>query len=342
MFSISAEMRIVGATNTNMLAEWTKAVPTPGPNEVLVKVACSGVNPVDFRTLADDVPLRQKRPYAMGCDLSGIVAAVGSEVTKFKVGDEVMGMTGSLGASPEGTLAEYAISWELMLAKKPANISFREAAALPLALLTAWEGMMDRNQIKPTDYVLVTGASGGVGHLCLQMGAIRGAKVFGLASEGKRDIVEKHGATFLDYKTDSTEELLKRLKELTPGGRGFDVVYNTLGNEWLDHAIELLTPHGFIAEINGFSENQLTPCAVKGGMIATILVLIPFLHKDMASQEYYHRLMHEALPHVASGTIKVELDETKFPFSKEGVDRCYKFLDGGKNRGKLVFDVAPQ
>ena len=143
--------------------------PTPKPNEVLVKIAASSVNTVDtmIRKLGKDLPLSPETPAILGMDFAGTVEVVGSEVQEFSVGDEVYGCAGGLADLP-GTLAEFIAADSRLIAHKPSNLNMKEAAALPLVAITAYEGLMRAN-IQRGNTVLVHGGAGGVGHVAVQM-----------------------------------------------------------------------------------------------------------------------------------------------------------------------------
>ncbi|MBO4224188.1 alcohol dehydrogenase catalytic domain-containing protein, partial [Bradyrhizobium neotropicale] len=137
--------------------------PEPAPGEILVRIKASGINPLDLKIHEGAAAhARQPPPAILGLDMAGIVEALGPGVTEFKEGDEVYGMVGGVGGI-QGTLAEFAAVDADLLAPKPVNLSFREAAVLPLVVITAWEGLVDRMQVKPGQTLLVQGGGGGVG-----------------------------------------------------------------------------------------------------------------------------------------------------------------------------------
>jgi len=159
-------------------AEITRPEPTAG--QVLVRIKASGVNPIDSKIRTGQAPhAKPELPAVLGIDLASVVEAVGAGVTAFKVGDEVYGCTGGVG-SLQGSLAEFAAVDADLLANKPANLSMREAAALPLVFLTAWEGLVDRADARAGQKVLVLGGSGGVGHVAVQLAKARGATYSGV------------------------------------------------------------------------------------------------------------------------------------------------------------------
>src|ERR1700744_365489 len=144
-------------------------VPEPGPGEVLVRVVASGVNPLDTKIRAGAAAHAQVSvPAILGLDLAGVVTETGPGQSRFRAGDEVYGLAGGVGEGP-GSLAEYAAVDADLLAVKPARLSFRQAAALPLSAIPAWEGLVDRAAAGPGQTVLVHGGAGGVGHVAVQL-----------------------------------------------------------------------------------------------------------------------------------------------------------------------------
>ncbi len=153
------------------------ARPVAGPGQVLVRIAASGVNPLDTKIRAGAAAhAKHPLPAILGIDLAGEVVAIGPGVTAFKPGDQVYGMTGGVGGR-QGSLAEYAAVEADLLAHKPANLTMREAAALPLITITAWEGLVDRANVQSGQTVLVQGGAGGVGHVAVQIARAFGATV---------------------------------------------------------------------------------------------------------------------------------------------------------------------
>ena len=159
--------------------------PQPSRGEVLVRVAASGVNPLDTKIFDGAAAhARHVPPAILGLDMAGTVEAVGPGVARYHEGDEVYGMIGGVGGV-QGSLAEYAAVDADLVALKPANLSMREAAALPLVFITAWEGLVDRAALAAGWKVLVHGGGGGVGHVAIQLAKAFGAEVFALGVEAR-------------------------------------------------------------------------------------------------------------------------------------------------------------
>src|ERR1700688_4962489 len=204
--------------------------PTPQPGQVLVRIEASAVNPLDIKIRAGQAAhARQPLPAILGIDLAGVVEAVGSGVASFRHGDEVYGMTGGVGGL-QGSLAEFASVDADLLAPKPANLTMREAAALPLIFITAWEGLVDRADVRSGQTVLIQGGGGGVGHIAVQIARAFGAEVFATGSAKDKGYIEQLGATFIDYSGMPVDDYVAK----HTGGRGLDIVYDTVGGAVLD------------------------------------------------------------------------------------------------------------
>ena len=156
--------------------------------------------------------------------MAGTVEEVGSDVTGFKPGDEVYGMVGGVGGL-QGTLAKFVVPDSALLALKPRSLSMRQAAALPLVTITAWEGLVDRANVSVNQTVLIHAGAGGIGHIAIQIARARGAEVFATVSANKIAIVSGLGATPIDYQSVTPAEYMDK----HTGGRGFDIVYDTVG-----------------------------------------------------------------------------------------------------------------
>src|SRR5215468_3153077 len=167
------------------------ALPRPAPAraQVLVRIHAAGINPLDTKIRAGDAThARQPLPAVLGIDMAGTVEAVGPDVTAFRGGDEVYGMVGGVGGL-QGTLAQYIIVNADLLAPKPKSLIMREAAALPLVAITAWQGLVDQAHVRKGQRVLVHAGAGGVGHIAVQLAKSFGADVFATVSPEKEQIV---------------------------------------------------------------------------------------------------------------------------------------------------------
>ena len=170
--------------------------------------------------------------------MAGIVEDVGADVTAFRSGDEVYGMVGGVGGL-QGTLAPYIVANADLLALKPKSLTMREAGALPLVAITAWQGLIDQAHVHKGQRVLVHAGAGGVGHIAVQLAKNFGADVFATVSPEKQHIVSRLGVVGVDYRSLSTAEYLA----LHTDDQGFDIVYDTVGGATLDAAFEAVKPY---------------------------------------------------------------------------------------------------
>ena len=220
---------MTAAGNTDVLQLSQIAKPElPSPHHLLVKLAAAGVNPLDTKLRAKPAFYPDKLPAILGCDGAGIIEAIGSAVSRFKIGDEVYFCNGGLGDEP-GCYAEYTTLHEDYCALKPANISLQDSAALPLVLLTAWEALVERVNLQAGQTILIHGAAGGVGHIAVQLAHHLGARIaVTVSNDQQAGLVHGLGAEkIIRYKEqDFVQETLA-----WTDGRGADVVFDTVGND---------------------------------------------------------------------------------------------------------------
>ena len=218
-----------------------RPIPELGPYDLLVKVCAAGVNPVDYK-IRDGmmkVLLDYELPLTLGCELSGVVVKTGSKVSRFKVDDAIFSR---LDKSRIGTFAEYAVVRESDVALKPANLSHAEAASVPLAGLTAWQGLQDIAKLRAGQKVLIHAGSGGVGSFAIQLAKHIGATVATTVSGKNAALAKQLGADIvIDYKTQRFEDEL----------RDYDVVFDTIGGETQHRSFGVLKPEGILVTITG-------------------------------------------------------------------------------------------
>lgn len=301
--------------------------PTPAENELLVKVRAASVNPVDS-TYSGGVRLvtglRKPAVTRFGTDYSGTVEAVGEKVTEFKAGDEVFG-------GKTGALAEYiCVRADRNVVLKPANVSFEQAAAVPVAAITALQGLRDKGKIQASQKVLVNGASGGVGTFAVQIAKALGADVTAVCSGKNAEMVRSIGA---DRVIDYTKE------DFTAGGERYDMIFDIVGNHSFSERRRILKQNGicvmvglggagwhdgFWSRLGGELTGYIASRFVKEKFVAYIA---EFNKADMTVL----RDMMEA------GKIKPVIDRT-FPFTQ--VPEAVRYLEQGHARGKVVVTVS--
>jgi len=306
--------------------------PIPARGEVLVRIAASGVNPLDTKIRAGAAAhARHPFPVTLGIDLAGTVEHVGEHVTEFSPGDEVYGMTGGVGGI-QGTLADYAAVDARLLARKPRHLSMRESAAIPLAFITAWEGLVDRARIRAEHTVLVQGGAGGVGHMAIQIARSFGSRVYATASARKRQVVEQFGATFIDYTSTTLKEDVAR----HTNGVGFDLVFDCRGGAVLDASFEAVTRFGHVVSALGWGTHSLAPLSFKAASYSGIFTLYPLLSGE--GREHHGRILREATRLADSGRLTAWVDPHEFTL--ETVDEAHEWVSQGFASGKLVVSVC--
>jgi NADPH:quinone reductase len=306
--------------------------PTPAPGEVLVRILASGVNPLDTKIRAGQAAhARQPLPAVLGLDMAGIVESVGSAVTKFRHGDEVYGMVGGVGGL-QGTLAEYAAVDTRLLARKPANLTMLQAAALPLSTITAWEGLVDRAHVHAGQKVLIHAGAGGVGHLAVQVALSFGAQVFATVSPNKREYVERLGAIPIDYRTQPVESYVRD----ATGGEGFDIVYDTVGGATLDASFAAVKQYtGHALSCLGWGSYALAPLSFRGASYSGVFTLHPLLSGD--GREHHGEILAEAAQLAEAGKLVPLLHETIY--SLETVEEAHEAVASGQSMGKVVVSI---
>jgi NADPH:quinone reductase-like Zn-dependent oxidoreductase len=305
--------------------------PTLNGGEVLVRIHASGVNPLDIKIRAGVAEhARHPLPAILGLDLAGVVEDVAPDVTAFRPGDEVYGMTGGVGGI-QGTLAEYAAVDADLLAIKPANLTMREAAALPLVTITAWEGLVDRAKLQPNQTLLVQGGAGGVGHVAVQIGLASGAKVFATGSATGADYIRSVGATPIDYASESVEDYVARHTR----GEGFDLIYDTGGGAVLDASFQAVKRFGHVVSALGWGTHSLAPLSFKNGSYSGVFTLAPLL--TGVGRAHYGDILKRAANLVEAGKLRPRVDPRGFWL--EAVEDAYAAVVSGTGAGKIVVSI---
>jgi NADPH2:quinone reductase len=312
----------------DVFTERTVDVPDPGPDELRVSVVASSVNPVDYKIRRGDLPdLAPEFPATLGCDVSGVVEAVGTDVERFETGDEVYGMPG--GAGRQGALADRVVGHAGTFAHAPERISLEEAAALPVVALTALEMLTDKASVGAGDDVVVYGASGGVGHVGVQLADHLGATVVATgSSEAKRSLASDLGAdAVVDYTTTDPATYVADHAD----GEGFDVVFDPVGDDHLATAFEAVRPFGSVVTTESSSTQDLSPMHANSLALGVVLVVLPVLLGDR--QERVGEELAERTTLVDGGALDPHVDE-RFGFDE--VAAAHRRAEDGEFVGKLL------
>jgi NADPH:quinone reductase-like Zn-dependent oxidoreductase len=313
-------------------------VPEPAPGEVQIAVKAAGLNPVDFKTRAGKLRVitRHALPIVLGCELSGVVVAVGEGVTRLRAGDEVFTRVAK---ERLGAFAEMACVHEDLVAKKPASLDFIQAAAMPLAALTALQALRDELAVQPGMRVFIPGGAGGVGSFAIQLAKHFGASVATTASARGRALVERLGAdVVVDYTTqDFTKEL-----------RDYDVVFDLVGGDTLSGAFAVVRRGAKVVSIAGVPEPKTATQDLKRG--ALLATLFWFASAGLrwraarAGAEYRYLFMRpsgsdlEFLAALADAReLEVVVDRV-FPFAS--IAEAFAHLEQGHAKGKVVVTMS--
>ncbi|MYW01241.1 NADP-dependent oxidoreductase [Streptomyces sp. SID3343] len=288
--------------------------PEAGPSEVLVRVHAAGVNPTDSWHRATG-GLMHSGPIRLGWDVSGVVEAVGLGVTLYAPGDEVYGMPRL--PYEAGAYAEYLVAPARHLARKPAGISHVQAAALPLAALTAWQTLVDTANVRAGQRVLVHAAAGGVGHLAVQIAKARGAYVIGTARADKHEFVRGLGADeVVDYTSVAFETVVGDV----------DIVLDCVGGEYGPRSLTTLRQGGILLSIASAAEAYLAEEARAVGRRGGFTIVEPD-----------HAGLKEITALVEAGALRAEID-TVLPLEQAG--KAHEMNDTRRTTGKIVLTVV--
>lgn len=320
--------RRFGSPDVLELAEVDR--PTAGPDEVLVRIRAAGLNPYDWHFVRGEPMLfrpamglgirKPRRVTILGSDMAGVVEEVGKDVTRFRPGDEVYGLVG------QGGCAEYAAVLERRLASKPANLSFEEAAAVPMAAMTALQSLREFGHLQPGQTVLVNGASGGIGTFAVQLSkALGAAEVTGVCSTGNVELVRSLGA---DHVIDYTKEDFAR------SDRRYDLLVDTVGNRSIGDFRGALKPKGTLVIVGGGGGRLLGPVAqlLRARLVSRFVSqrLAPVMARGKLEDLDYLRGLIEA------GKVRPVIDRT-YPLAE--APQAMRHLEGRHVRGKVVITV---
>ena len=301
-------------------------VPQIGEGEILIRVRAAGVNIADWAIMSG-LPYIARPVYGLvkpknsvrGTDVAGIIEAVGVGVTRFAVGDEVFGWA-------NGSYAEYSVSTEDHLAKKPANLTFEAAAAVPMAGLVALQALRDHAKVGPGTTVLVNGASGGIGTFAVQIAKALGAEVTAVTSTRNLELVRSIGADHvIDYTAD----------DFTQSGRQYDVILDNVSNHSLTDLRRVLTPTGTLIPNGGRFDNRWL---ASGGRIMHAAVLFQFGGQTLGNflVSTNHADLATLAEMIEAGTVTPVIDRI-YPLSQ--VAQAIDHVGTGHARGKVAITV---
>ncbi|HEX4911568.1 MAG TPA: zinc-binding dehydrogenase, partial [Permianibacter sp.] len=268
-----------------------------------------------------------------GLGFDVVFDAVGAGVTEFVIGDAVYGCAGGVRGMP-GAYAEYINADARLLARKPAALDWRQAAALPLVGITAWEGLVDKARVQPGDKVLVLGGAGGVGHVAIQLAKARGAHVTAtVSSPAKAEIVRALGAdAVVNYREETVADYVGRLT----GGLGFDVVFDAVGGDSLNTGMAAARPNGQVITIVASQSYDLSPAHVKGLSLHVVFMPLPMLYNR--GREHHGEILRELAQLADAGQLRPLLDGERFALADMAA--AHRRLESGAAVGKVVVEIA--
>lgn len=312
------------------------AVPV-GNTELLVRLVAAGINPVDTKLRSAGTFYPDRLPTILGCDGAGIVEAVGASVQRFRPGDEVYFCYGGLGAH-QGNYADYTVVDERFVSRKPTSISFAEAAAAPLVLITAWEALYEQGRLEPGERVLIHAGAGGVGHVAIQLAKLKGATVSTtVGSEEKANFVKELGADHVIFykQTDFVQAVLD-----WTDNKGVDLAFDTVGGETFHKTFPAVRVYGDIVTILEPDAKTIWKTArIRNLRIGLELMLTPALLGLEESLQHHAEILEQCATWIDEGKLKIHVSH-KFPL-KEAV-KAHQLIESGSVTGKIVLLISDE
>lgn len=313
--------------------------PTVGPRQVLIEVYAASVNPIDFKLQQGALKAVRKMqfPFVMGFDVSGVITAVGAEVTQYQVGDAVFSRVDS---AAMGTFAEQVAVDAQYVAPKPARLSHQQAASLPLVALTSWQALFDRAGLQPGQKVLIHAGAGGIGTVAIQLAKAFGLQVATTTSTANVALVERLGAdVVVDYKKQAFDEVLT----------GYDAVFETLGGDNQQRSFKVLKPGGKLISIVGV---PTAAWARQQGLPFFLRWLFALLNRRNDKLARQHQVSWDLLLMEANGQQLAEIGQ----LAEAGklmpvIDKVYPLAQAkdallysqrGRAKGKIVISVKAE
>ncbi|KRL20132.1 GroES-like protein [Lentilactobacillus kisonensis DSM 19906 = JCM 15041] len=312
------------------------AIPQVGDQDILVKIMAASVNPIDLKTQAGQLRmlLHYQMPLILGNDFAGVVTKVGVGVSGFQIGDQVYGRVPK---DRIGTFAEYIAVDEDAVALKPTNLTFEQAAAIPLVGLTSYQALIDIMQIKPNNKVLIQAGSGGIGTFAIQLAKLKGAFVATTTSAKNSDFVRQLGADqVIDYHQENFAEVL----------RDYDDVFDTLGGEAVAEAFKIVKPGGRIVSLSGMPDDRFAKAyglpRWKQWLFRLVTQKIHRLEKQTGARYHFlfmkpsGRQLTELTSLIEQTKLRPVIDRT---FSLAEIQAAFKYSQSHRAKGKIIIKI---
>ncbi|MEQ1485475.1 zinc-dependent alcohol dehydrogenase family protein [Methyloglobulus sp.] len=304
------------------------------PTQIKVKIVAAGVNPVDTKIRRNGVFYDQPLPTVLGCDGAGTIVETGKAASRFKLGDKVWFCHGGLGRE-QGNYAEYNVLDERWVSLMPNSLSFAEAAALPLVLITAWGGLYDRGSLQKSQTVLIHAGAGGVGHIAIQLAKLKGARVITtVSSEEKADFVRALGADEVVLYTQN--DVVSSVLNLTEG-QGADLVFDTIGSAVFKESINVTKHFGRIITLLGLSDSDLSEARMRNLLIGFELMLTPMLRDLDEARDKHVQILRQCALWIDESLLKPHVSH-QFPLQQAA--EAHSLIEAGHTSGKIVLSVS--
>ncbi len=309
--------------------------PIQRDSQIRVRLYGAGVNPVDTKLRSKGTYYPDRSPTVLGCDGAGVVETIGQNVTHFVPGDEVFFCFGGIGG-PVGNYAEYAVVEESVVAPKPANWSFMEAAAAPLVLITAWESLFDRGGLQKGQRVLIHAGAGGVGHVAIQLAVAQGARVATtVGSPEKADFVRSLGAELpiLYKEQDFAAELLA-----WSHGEGVDLAFDTVGGKTFTATFPAVKPYGELVTLLQPSSDVDWGVARSRNLRISLELMLTPMHLGLEKALHHQgQILRRCGALAAADQLHIHLDQI-LPLTAAG--EAHRLIQAGSRTGKLVLETT--
>jgi NADPH2:quinone reductase len=301
--------------------------------QIKVRLKAAGVNPVDTKVRRNGVFYENALPAVLGCDGAGEVVETGSAVSRFKPGDKVWFCNGGLGRE-QGNYAEYTVIDQRWAGLMPDSLSFAEAAALPLVLITAWGALFDRGGLQSGQTVLVHAGAGGVGHVAIQLAKLKGARVIATVSSGqKAEFAKALGADeAILYTHGGFADAVNKLT----GGKGADLVFDTVGASVFKESIAATAHFGRLVTLLDPGELSLAEARMRNLLIGFELMLTPMLRDLPEARDKHVEILKQCAQWVDNGLLKTHISK-QLPLAEAA--EAHKLVEAGHTTGKIVLTV---
>ncbi|WP_020565269.1 zinc-dependent alcohol dehydrogenase family protein [Methylosarcina fibrata] len=297
---------------------------------IKVRLHAAGVNPIDTKVRRNGLFYPNAMPAVLGCDGAGEVVAVGSAVSRFKPGDPVWFCHGGLGRE-QGNYAEYTVLDQRWAALMPTSLSFREAAALPLVLITAWDALYERGGLQSGQTVLIHAGAGGVGHVAIQLAKLKGARVITtVSSEKKAEFVRSLGADeVVTYKPNGFTDAVLELTQ----GKGCDLVLDTVGPSVFQESIPVTAHFGRLVTLLDPGTFDLAEARMRNLLIGFELMLTPMLKDLHEARDRHVEILQQCAKWVDLRQLRVHIST---PLPLKDAAEAHRLIEEGHVSGKVV------